>query len=47
METKKEKQKYYYVYEIKNLINNCLYRGRRTSLVPFEKDTNYMGTSPY
>ena len=42
---KKIREKFYYVYEIKNLITGWLYRGRKTSFVPFEKDFKYMGSS--
>ena len=43
---KKRKKEFFYIYEIRNIISNWLYRGRRSSFKPFEEDTEYMGSSP-
>lgn len=37
-------EKYYYIYKIINSINNKIYIGKRTSKVPPNKDTQYMGS---
>ena len=36
--------KFYYIYRITNNLNNKVYIGKRTSKVPPDKDTNYLGS---